>query len=136
MLAALLCAGCSDACRNILASTRQSPDGKRVALLFQRDFGATTGFSTRISILDDSRSLSESGNACVADDDHGVARDADWGGPWAGITWRSPDYLVVRYAANARLFKHAERRSAVSIIYLVASSYGLDGNVRQRDRVR
>lgn len=117
LLATLLCAGCSDACRNTLASKRLSPDGSHVAVLFQRDCGATTGFSTHISILDADGKLSGSGNALIADDDHGAARDGDWGGPKAEMTWLSSDRLLVRYAIKSRLFKRTEQVSGVSITY-------------------
>lgn len=115
----MICAGCSDACQNIVASRIPSPDGKHVAVLFQRDCGATTGFSTQISVLDASDDRSGSGNTFIADDDHGAARVGNWDGSWAETKWLSADRLLVRYAAKSRLFKQNERVSEVSIIYQV-----------------
>lgn len=113
----MIYSGCSDACQNTIASRSLSPDGKHVAVLFQRDCGATTGFSMQISVLDASGNPSGSGNAFIADDDHGAARAGSWDGPWAETKWLSSDRLLVRYAAKSRLFKQNDRVSDVSINY-------------------
>lgn len=105
-----------------MASRSLSPDGEHVAVLFQRDCGATTGFSTQISILDASDKPSGSGNAFIADDGHGAARVGDWEGSWAEVKWLSPDHLLIRYAARSRLFKQEKRLSGVEIAYQVVGS--------------
>lgn len=122
LAAVMICSGCSDACQNSVASRSLSPDGKHVAVLFQRDCGATTGFSTQISVLDASGNPSGSGNTFIADDDHGAARAGSWDGSWAETKWLSADRLLVRYAAKSRLFKQNQRVSDVSIIYQVVGS--------------
>lgn len=119
LVALLACAGCSDACQNTAASRSSSPDGSHLAVLFQRDCGATTGFSTQISILSPGDKLLGGGNAFIADDDHGVARAGEWGGSWAEMKWLSPDHLLVRYAVKSRLFKQDEDVSGVRITYQV-----------------
>jgi hypothetical protein len=118
----MICSGCSDACKNTAASRRVSPDGKHVALLFQRDCGATTGFSTQISVLDAGDNPAGSGNTFIADDDHGAARVGSWDGSWAETKWLSADRLLVRYAAKSRLFKQNKRVSDVNIIYQIVGS--------------
>jgi len=85
--------------------------------MFQRDCGATTGFSTQVSILNAGEPLSGPGNVFRADDNHGAARAGGWGGPWAEIKWLSPSHLLVRYAARSRLFKESEHVSGVKIMY-------------------
>ena len=109
--------GCSDTCSNTIVSRARAPDGRHEAVMFQRDCGATTGFSTQMSVLDASGELAGAGNAFRADDDHGVARAGEWGGPWAEIRWLSPDHLLVRYAAKSRLFEQKEELSGVRITY-------------------
>jgi hypothetical protein len=94
-----------------------SPDGRRDAVMFQRDCGATTGFSTQVSVLDTDEQLSGSGNVFRADDDHGAARAGDWGGSWAEMKWLSPDHLLIRYAEKSRLFEHDDEASGVRITY-------------------
>jgi hypothetical protein len=120
--ALMICSGCSNACQNTVASRSVSPDGKHVAVLFLRDCGATTGFSTQISVLNASGKLSASGYTFIADDDHSAARFGSWDGSWAETKWLSADRLLVRYAAKSRLFKQNERVSEVRIIYQVVGS--------------
>ncbi|WP_157136814.1 hypothetical protein [Sphingomonas sp. PAMC 26617] len=118
----MICSGCSDACQNTVVSRNLSPDGTHVAVLFQRDCGATTGFSTQISILDAKDKPLGGGNAFVADDDHGAARIGNWEGSWADIKWLSPERLRIRYATKSRLFKQKERVSGVIISYQMVGS--------------
>ncbi len=118
----MMCSGCSDGCKNTVASRSLSPDGDHIAVLFQRDCGATTGFSTQISILDANGKPSGGGNVFVADDDHGAARVGGWQGSWAEMKWLSPKRLLIRYAANSRLFKQEERVSGVNITYQMVDS--------------
>ncbi|HEX7821575.1 MAG TPA: hypothetical protein VF463_13280 [Sphingobium sp.] len=85
--------------------------------MFQRDCGATTGFSTQISIVDSGDRLSGMGNAFRADDNHGAARTGNWGGPWVEMRWLSPNHLLVSYAAKSRVFEQDDAVSAVRISY-------------------
>lgn len=109
--------GCSDMCANTIVARMPSPDGQRDAIMFQRDCGATTGFSTQISIVDAGHKLSGSGNTFRADDDHGAARAGEWGGSWAEIKWLSSDHLLVRYATKSRLFEQDDNVAGVRITY-------------------
>lgn len=121
-LAILACTGCSDACQNTVASSSLSPNRALVAVLFQRDCGATTGFSTQISILRFDDKLTGGANAFIADDDHGAARVGNWEGSWAETRWLASDHLIIRYAAKSRLFKQSDSVSGVKITYQVVGS--------------
>lgn len=109
--------GCSHACDNTLIAHDMAPDGRHTAVLFNRDCGATTRFSTQISITDAGASPSDKGNAFIADDDHGHALSGPWGGPWASVAWLTPDHLRVRYAKNSRIFLHELRVAGVTVSY-------------------
>ena len=109
--------GCADGCANEVITSAEAPDGRHLAVMFQRDCGATTGFSTQISVLKQGDELSGSGNAFRADTDHGTAAAGDWGGPWAELVWTAPDRLVIRYAAKSRLFEQDSQVSGVKIRY-------------------
>lgn len=123
ILALLACTGCSDACPNTVASSSLSPNGALAAVLFQRDCGATTGFSTQISILGpDDKPTTGEGNTFIADDDHGAARVGSWEGSCAETKWLAPDHLLVRYAAKSRLFKRRDSVSGVKITYQMIGS--------------
>ena len=109
--------GCSDVCVNEQVSRTDAPDGRRSAVMFQRDCGATTGFSTQISLVKPGDEPFGGGNTFRADADHGAAATGDWGGPGADMEWLAPDHLRIRYAAKSRLFEQADRVSGVKISY-------------------
>lgn len=90
--------------------------------MFQRDCGATTGFSTQISIIDAGDKLSGMGNTFRADDDHGAAQAGNWGGPWAEIKWLSSDRLLVRYDGKSRLYEQDDHVSGVAVVYQAVGS--------------
>src|SRR5713226_3366552 len=108
-LAALLFVGCSrllehafDPCGNQVGQVIPSPDGKLKAVVFERDCGATTGFSTQVSILPaGDKLLNDRGNLFVADD-HGTA-------PSVGLAWTAKRQLLLRYDHRARVFKTENR---------------------------
>jgi len=111
------CAGGSDGCGNDVIARSPSPNGHRNAVLFDRDCGATTEFSTQVSIVNPGEGPSGAGNAFRADDDHGVAVMGHWEGPWAEMKWLAPDHLLIRYAAKSRIFAQESKVSGVQITY-------------------
>lgn len=114
---ALVLSGCSNGCANSLISHIDAPDGLHNAVMFQRDCGATTGFSTQISVVETGVEPTGSGNSFRADDNHGAAAAGEWGGPWAEMRWLAPDHLLIRYAAKSRLFEQDDEVSGVKISY-------------------
>jgi len=117
VIVSLALGACSDTCSNEVVSRLASPGGEREAVMFQRDCGATSGFSTQVSILEQADQLSGGGNTFRADDDHGAARIGAWGGSWAEMEWLASDRLLIRYATNSRLFEQDESVSGVAISY-------------------
>lgn len=116
-VAVLTCSSCSDICSNTHISRADAPDGLHSAVMFQRDCGATTGFSTQVSVVAQGELPSGSGNAFRADDDHGAAATGTWGGPWAETRWLAPDQLLIRYAAKSRVFEQEHEVSGIRISY-------------------
>ncbi|MEH7743503.1 hypothetical protein V7659_00355 [Neobacillus drentensis] len=58
-----------DMCGNDIVQNVPSPNGKKVAYIFTRDCGATTGFSPQLSILDkDDKFPNKSGNTFRSDE--------------------------------------------------------------------
>ena len=110
-------AACSDQCSNTLVKVVKAPGGRHAAALFQRDCGGTTGFSTQISVLAPGDKVTGSGNAFIADDNHGIAAVGSWQGSWADVQWLSPDHLLVRYADKSRVFKQSDQVAGVAITY-------------------
>jgi len=106
-------------CSNTVIRTFPSPDGTLKAVVFLRDCGATTGFNTQISVTransDEPRG---SGNAFVADTDHGKARAAGCGGPDVTVTWESTRRLAATYAHGSRVFQKHDEVLGVHIDYV------------------
>lgn len=111
---AVLVSGCADTCANEIVDRVGSPNGNYDAVLFQRDCGATTGFSTQISLVPAGEDIEGSGNVFVADDSHGRAEAGSWGGPWAQIRWKSGE-LDVSYAAGSRIFEQNRLVSDIAV---------------------
>lgn len=109
--------GCSDTCENSVAAKVISPNGQREAVMFQRDCGATTGYSTQISVLDHGDAPTGGGNAFRADDNHGSAAVGEWQGPWADMRWVAPNRLLIRYASKSCIFEQANEVDGVKIVY-------------------
>ena len=117
LVLSLALGACDDACTDEVITRLASPDGKREAVMFQRDCGATSGYSTQISIVEVGQAPAGGGNTFRADDNHGAAKAGNWGGPWAEIKWLASDRLLVRYADKSRLFEQDDTVAGVSISY-------------------
>jgi hypothetical protein len=101
LMASFGLAACSDMCANTEHQTAKSPDGRITAILFDRDCGATTGFSTQVSLVGPDEKPAGKGNVFIADQG---TDSTTWGGPWAELKWLGPNRLLVRYDATARVF--------------------------------
>jgi hypothetical protein len=117
LIALLLLGACSDRCVSTILASTSSPDGGHEAVRFQRDCGATTGFSTQISILAAGDRPSATANAFVADDDHGASETTAGEGPWVEAEWLGRDTLLIRYDATSRVFKQEATVDGVTIRY-------------------
>jgi len=104
---------CADLCENRVLSEIPCPTGDRAAIVFERSCGATTGFSTHVSIVNEFGKLAKSaGNAFVADSDHGKVKEMV-----VTVRWVTRDKLVIRYPAQSRVFKQEAEANGVSVIY-------------------
>ena len=110
------------ACGNDLLATLSSPRAGPKLIIFQRDCGATTGFSTQASILGASDTLQGSGNVFIADTDHGKAPSGPGGGPQLAARWISRDTLELRYHPQARVFRADSAQRGVTIRYVKDST--------------
>jgi hypothetical protein len=118
VLAGVALAGCSDGCENVEVSRSDSPDGRHVAVLFQRDCGATTGFTTQLSVIETGDMLpNDGGNVFIADGGRGAAEPSAWGGPWADVRWLTPDRLEIAYDPLSRTVRQAEKFDDIQVTY-------------------
>jgi hypothetical protein len=103
-------------CGNKIITEVPSPDGKLKAVSFVRDCGATTGFSTQVSIIPaDSYLPNEAGNAFTSDGNHGAAASGSAGGPPVGLSWASSQELFIAHHPGARVFRAESRVSGVAV---------------------
>jgi hypothetical protein len=104
-------AGCSDGCGNQVVQSAAAPGRDRRAVVFERDCGATTNFTTQISVVR-GEPVPGRGNVFIAD--AGII-PTSWGGPWARVSWRAPDRLLVQYDGSARVFVRNAKAAGVTI---------------------
>ena len=97
----------SGMCGNEIITVSTSPDGKWDAVLFERNCGATTGFSSQISLLRSGRELkNRGGNVYVAD---GYPRGYS-------LNWTNGNSLEVS-GTYGRRFKEETEFSGVEVTY-------------------
>ena len=80
-------------CANRISAEYPSPDGLRRAVVFERDCGATTGFSAQVSVLRRGEILgNEGGNVCVVEADGDTPDDIN---AEISVSWAGPKELVI-----------------------------------------
>ncbi len=105
--------GCGDMCGNTILSETTAQGSHKRAVVFERDCGATTDFSTQLSILEaNEHAPVGGGNVFVADSDHGAVTNLS-----VSVQWVSPYHLVVSFPARARVFLQEAHLGGVSISY-------------------
>ena len=107
-----------DTCQNEVLSELANPNGQVKAVIFQRNCGATTGFSTQVSILEFKDKLyNDSGNVFVADTNHGEAPSDENGGPKVEAEWIGNNNLKLSYHSKARTFTKVASFNDIQITY-------------------
>lgn len=105
-------------CVNHVLAEVPSPDGRIKAVVFERDCGATTDFSTQISILRTGVRLpNDGGNAFIADTDHGAAPAGPGGGPEVQVRWEGPRAVRITHDPEARVFRAERSVGSVAVRY-------------------
>lgn len=108
-------------CSNAVIDEALSPDGALRLVAFQRDCGATTGFSTQISLLKRNAALpNDSGNVFIADTDHGDASSGPGGGPEVRMRWDGPKQVTIQHHARARVFLSERIHEGVALTYVAS----------------
>ena len=97
----------SGICANTVITSSVSPSGKWKAILFERNCGATTGFSSQISLLkSDSELNNEAGNIYIA---KGYPKGYN-------INWKSDDSVTIS-GTSADSIKKIARFNDIQITY-------------------
>jgi len=115
-------AACFDmGCANTVLQDIPSPDGRRHAVVFERSCGATTGFSTQVSVVPSVRDAHGAGNVFDADTDHGKAESGPGGGPVVTLRWIDRRTVEISYDSAARVFLQETRHDDTDIRYIVTA---------------
>jgi len=107
-------------CGNEIVQKLTAPDGRHVAFLFQRDCGATTGFSSQVSLFhkDAANLPNDPGNIFIADL-RGNGPAGHWHGPLVHLRWLNGKVLEIRYHHTATTYYREKRLGIVQIKYIV-----------------
>lgn len=123
-----------DMCGNEILAEYPSPDEKHRVVVFQRDCGATTGFSTQASILGMEETFeNEEGNVFIADTDRGAAPSGPGGGPVLFVSWQNANSVLLSFHPKAGVFKKVQEFEGGRVTYshYKIRSQALSGPVRQ-----
>ena len=105
-------------CGNQVIREDLAPDKKFKVVTFQRDCGATTGFSTQASLIEANSSLlNKGGNIFAADTNHGKAPATVTGGPELVVSWKDSKHLVLQYHSQARVFLKAMESNGIEVTH-------------------
>jgi hypothetical protein len=106
-------------CGNKELASVDAPDHRARLVVFERDCGATTDFSTQVVILRPGEELGDrSGDVFVVDSDHGRASTGPGGGPWVEASWVAPDSILIRFDDQARIFRQATIVGGIVVRYV------------------
>ena len=87
-------------------------------VVFRRDCGATTGFSTQVSLLESGEALeNESGNLFSADTNRGNAPKGEGGGPKVRVEVIAVDRIKILHHPDARVFLRRNEWRGMKIGY-------------------
>lgn len=112
------CINLTGDCVNEILRTHHSPSKQLKAVVFERECGTTTGFSTQISIMPANSDLpNEGGNVFVADTDHGKSPSGPGDGPPVEVEWKGESSLNITYDNRARVFLRKDSQKGITITY-------------------
>ncbi|WP_078410760.1 hypothetical protein [Priestia abyssalis] len=95
-----------DMCGNEVVQKVPSPSGKKVAYIFTRDCGATTGFAPQLSILDKGDKFqNKSGNTFRSDKDFSIG-------------WIDDKRLQVIYDKKSNTYEMDKRVNGIKVEYV------------------
>jgi hypothetical protein len=104
-------------CDNHVLRSVPSPDGWYRAVVFERDCGATTGFSPQVSVLPAWEPLWGYGNVLILGDAAGLAPREARRRPPLRVRWAGPRELAVAYDTAAPHGVPRSRRWGVRVRY-------------------
>lgn len=105
-------------CVNTVVESVASPDTEWTAVLFERSCGATTGFSSQVSVVRTGSALPDrAGNAFVLLRGD-TAGTTSWGGPVVTLLWTGPRQLEVSHDPTAHAMSSSRRVGEVDVRFV------------------
>lgn len=106
------------ACTNTVVETVASPDDAWHAVLFERSCGATSGFTSQVSVLPSGRALPDlSGNALVTMNGD-TASSTEWGGPLVEVHWTDLRHVEITYDSTAHVMSQQRSVGEIGISFV------------------
>jgi hypothetical protein len=106
-------------CANHVVKEIGSPNGPFKAVVFERDCGATTDFSTQVSVLaSGEKPANERGNVFIADGNRGKVPVDSNGAINLTVVWKDAGQLEIGYPGAARVFRKAPDYKGVRVSYV------------------
>ena len=110
--------GARSMCGNEILAEYPSPDGELKAVVFERDCGTTTDFSTQVSVMKREAALENSkGNVFIEDSDRGRAPSGSGGGPEAKLLWTGNRSIQIDHHVNVRVSVARPLVDGVAVTY-------------------
>lgn len=110
----------SGLCGEVVISETVSPNGMFKAVIFERDCGAATDFSTQVAIVRNVRTLGKKAKKRIlfgADRNHQSAPAGPEGGPEVRLRWISNNRIEIQHHKLAHVFCEKSMSKGVSIKY-------------------
>lgn len=105
-------------CGSTVVQTFPSPDQQHDAVLYELNCGATTSFSTQVSLVRHGEVIKdEAGNMFTADDNDHQAPLGPGNVVRVDLRWLAPDSLELTYDPRAQIFQRADRIGRVWVLY-------------------
>ncbi len=120
LLGAALDQSITGLCGESIINKITSPNGKFEAVIFERNCGATTAFSTHVAIVRNDSSLQQEQKRrsfFVADCDRGKAPAGPEGGPEVRLRWISNNQLEIQRHELARVIRALSMSKGIMIEY-------------------
>jgi hypothetical protein len=105
-------------CGNQIIEEIPSPNKELKALIFTRDCGATSGYSTQLSIIENSDQLEdETGNTFILSDKVEDGLSFDNGGAKIEVIWTGDNSVTVYFDKRTEFTKQKEEIGDIKITY-------------------
>lgn len=102
---------------NTIISKIENSNKKYTVYIFERNAGATTDYSTQITILRSNKKFRNSpGNIFIAD--RGQAELSDFGIINIDVIWEDQNTLIIKYDKKARIFIRKDTFENIQIKYI------------------